>query len=451
MTGSRPRRLSILDAAFLGMETRDTPMHVGALLVFSLPKNAPADFVQSVVQRYRTPTAIGRPWNLKLAPVMLGRLLPAMVETGDIDFHYHVRHSALPDPGGERELGELISHLHSQPLDRTRPLWTCHVIEGLHDRQFAIYIKIHHALADGIKGARMICASLRDKPGTQFVPPWESQPASRSRTGRSKQAPASLAWLKTLPGAFKPLFVRKPGAAPVLRPFEAPNSALLNGRVTGARRIATQQLELDRIKRIARRAGASVNDVFLAVCSAALRRHLLASDALPAAPLTAGVPMSLRADGDDASGNAVGFVWASLATDVDDPRARIAAIRASIGAWKQHLQSLDAAARLPFATLTFTPAVVALVSGFGAQLPPPMNVIISNVPGPERHLYLGGARLEAMYPVSIPVQGLALNITCVSYAGTLNVGFTGSRDRLPHLQRLAVYARDALDELDAAI
>ena len=148
MARSAPKRLSILDASFLTMESRDTPMHVGALQIFSLPKNAPADFIKSIVQRYRAPSALGKPWNLKLADVPFSRLSPATEIASDVDFHYHVRHSALPDPGGERELGELISHLHSQPLDRSRPLWTCHIIEGLHDNRFAIYIKIHHALTD---------------------------------------------------------------------------------------------------------------------------------------------------------------------------------------------------------------------------------------------------------------------------------------------------------------
>lgn len=452
MTHSPARRLPILDASFLGMETRDTPMHVGALQIFTLPKDAPANFVKAIVDRYRAPLAVATPWNLKLAAVPLGRLLPALQEAGDIDFHYHVRHSALPDPGGERELGELISHLHSQPLDRTRPLWTCHVIEGLHDRQFAIYIKIHHALTDGVKGARMICASLAQTAGDEPTPPWERREAAPEAT-RARQRAAErllpLSWAKDLPRALKPLFVRPRGTAAVTRPFEAPYSTLLNGPVTGARRIATQQLELADVKRVATLAGASVNDVFLAVCSAALRRHLLANDAFPQRSLTAGVPMNLRSAGDDA-GNAVGFLWAALGTEIEDPRERIAAIRASMVAWKDHLNQLPAAARLPFTTLAFTPAVAVLVAGLGARVRPPMNVVISNVPGPQQPLYLGAAQMVALYPISIPIQGLALNITCVSYAGKLNIGFTGSRDRLPSLQRIAVYASEALAELEQA-
>jgi diacylglycerol O-acyltransferase len=455
MTRSAPKRLSILDASFLSMEIRDTPMHVGALQVFSLPKNAPADFIKSIVRRYRAPSALGKPWNLKLADVPLARVSPATEIAKDVDFHYHVRHSALPDPGGERELGELISHLHSQPLDRSRPLWTCHVIEGLHDNRFAIYIKIHHALTDGVKCARMICASLSDKESGENAPPWELREPDEKYSGASQkqshQTKASTDWLSVMAKAFKPLFIRELGATPVRRPFEAPHSKFLNGRVTGARRIATQQLELADVKRVAKLAGASVNDVFLAVCSAALRRHLLANNALPAQPLIAGVPMNMRAEGGEGGGNAVGFLWASLATEVENPRERLMDIRASMAAWKDHLKSLPPQARLPFATLTFMPAVAVLTSGFGASVPPPMNVIISNVPGPDKKLYLGVAPMEAIYPVSIPIQGLALNITCVSYAGKLNIGFTGSRDRLPSLQRLAVYSAEALVELEAAV
>ncbi|MGH8504503.1 MAG: WS/DGAT/MGAT family O-acyltransferase [Stenotrophobium sp.] len=452
-----PQRLSILDASFLGMETRDTPMHVGALQAFRLPPDAPPDFVKQVVKRYRTPGEMTPPWNLKLAAVPLARLLPAMIRTDDVDFHYHVRHSALPDPGGERELGELISHLHSQLLDRTRPLWTCHVIEGLHGGRFAIYLKIHHALTDGVKGVRMVCGSLDAGPGDGLVPPWKMRKSGeRSRSVSDERRPLKetavpLQWPQVMLRAFRPLLRREAGAAAVLRPFEAPNSALLNGRVTGTRRIATQQLSLDRVKRVAKQNGASLNDVFLAVCSAALRRHLLENDALPEKSLIAGVPMSLRVEGVEGGedgGNAVGFLWAALGTQIADPQRRLAAIHDSMNAWKNHLHSLPPRMRLVFTSLIFAPAVAVLTAGMGARVRPPMNIVISNVPGPDKPLYLGAARMEAIYPVSIPIQGQALNISCVSYAGKLNIGFTGSRDRLPHLQRIAVYAGAALAELE---
>jgi WS/DGAT/MGAT family acyltransferase len=162
------------------------------------------------------------------------------------------------------------------------------------------------------------------------------------------------------------------------------------------------------------------------------------------------MPVSLRRPG-ETTGNAVGYLWANLATDLADPRQRLDAIQASTSAAKAHLNTMPPGARKLFTTLTMTPVIAVRVAGLGARVRPPMNLTISNVPGPREPLYLNGARLEAFYPVSIPSQGQALNITCVTYDGKLNIGFTGCRDSLPHLQRLAVYAGDALAELEAAL
>jgi WS/DGAT/MGAT family acyltransferase len=435
-------------------------MHVAALQIFVLPRNAPRDFVQRIVRRMRTPRAIARPFNLKLADSPLSRLAPAMGEDPDIDLDYHVRHSALPAPGGERELGELVSRLHGQPLDRSRPLWTCHVIEGLAGNRFALYTKIHHALADGVRGVQITAGSLGTRPAKDnWTVPWAApRRKSRSRVGkdrgRSEERVSNirlLEWPGLIPRAMAPLLGRVTRATPIRMPFEAPRS-VLNVRVSGARRVATQRLDLRKIRRIARKSGGSVNDVFLAVCSSALRRHLDSIGKLPESSLVAGVPVSLRAESSDANaGNAIGFLWASLGTDLGDPVARLRSIQASMRASKDHLRSLPSAVRSSYTMMTMSPVIVVLLSGLGTRVKPPMNVIISNVPGPADTLYLDRARMEAIYPVSIPFQGLALNITCVSYAGYLDVGFTGSRDSLPHLQRLAVYAGDALTELDRAL
>ncbi|MCK5771754.1 wax ester/triacylglycerol synthase family O-acyltransferase [Algiphilus sp.] len=453
------RRLSLLDATFLQIERRETPMHVAALQVFQLPDDASADFCRSVVQKLRGPEKLGRPWNLRLAQVPLSRMAPATETAPTIDMAYHVRHTCLPAPGGERELGELISHLHSTTLDRSRPLWTCHVIEGLENGRFAIYTKVHHALVDGIKGMHLLTRGLATTPGTDnWMVPW----AEVASAGRRKRAGGEAAgrsgsggvpltqWPRLAARSMRPL-LRRPGSRDdetVRLPFEAPRS-ILNGPVTGARRVATQRFPLARIKTLARRADCSVNDIFLALCGAALRRHLLDNGKLPERSLIAGVPVSLRAEsGDDEAGNAVGFLWSVLGTELSDPQARLAAIRRSMQASKAHLQSLPGAARSVYTMSTMAPAIGVLLSGQGARLRPSMNVVISNVPGPDRALYLDGARMEAMYPVSIPIQGLGLNITCVSYDGQLTVGFTGSRDSLPRLQRIAVYAGEALDELE---
>lgn len=448
------RRLSLLDGSFLNIETREAPMHVAGLQVFQLPPKAPRGFVKEVVRRLRAPTALAPPFNLKLADVALSRLAPAVIEDRSIDLDYHVRHSALPDPGGERELGELVSHLHSQTLDRSRPLWTCHVIEGLEGKRFALYVKVHHALVDGQRAMKLLTRCLGNAPGADnWQAPWAAredsprEPASKPANTRP-QAIRAQEWPRLMARALKPLLRREAGIEPIGRPFDAPRS-VLNGRVTAARRVATQRLELARIKAVGKRHKASVNDVFLALCGSALRRQLLDGDQLPQDSLIAGVPVSLRDEHSAAdAGNAVGFLWARLGTELAEPKARLRAIQLSMQASKQHLQSLPAPARMAYTTLAMAPAIGVLMSGLGPRFKPPMNVVISNVPGPGEPLYLGGARLEGMYPVSIPFQGLGLNITCVSYAGQLTIGITGCRDTLPHLQRIAVYIGDAMDELE---
>jgi WS/DGAT/MGAT family acyltransferase len=232
-------------------------------------------------------------------------------------------------------------------------------------------------------------------------------------------------------------------------PFEAPPS-VLNTRVTAARRVATQQLPLARVQNVAAGTGTSVNDVFLAICGAAIRRHVQEWGELPSRSMIAGVPVSLRQEG-DTDANSVGFVWATLGTELDDPRARLAAVHSSMRASKDQLRVLSPQARKTFTMAFMAPVIGVLMSGLGDRLRSPMNVTISNVPGPRGTAYLAGARLEALYPISVPFQGQGLNITCITYDGQFNIGFTGARDAVPHLQRLAGYAADALAELEATL
>jgi len=448
------KRLSVLDAVFLHLETKETPMHVASLMTFKLPDDAPRDFVRSLVQAYRAPVPLSRPWNVKLIRVPFSGVAPAVAEDRGIDLDYHVQHAALPKPGGERELGELISYLHGQTLDRSRPLWTCHIIEGLEGKRFAIYIKIHHALTDGINGIRMVSRSLAQSPDGTWRAPWQAEMSPTQRVMRSKQGggePLRISqWPSIVRQAMHPIFnTQSAAAAPVMLPFQAPRTAL-NGPVTAARRVATQLLDLSRIQALAIKSNSSVNDVFLALCSSALRKHLSSQGALPNEALVAAVPISLREPGVD-GGNAVGFLWANLGSELADPVDRLRAIRASMQASKNHLREMPQKARVYYTMLTMTPAIGAMLSGLGAKVRPPMNLTISNVPGPEQQLYLDGSELEAIYPISIPLQGQGLNITCISYAGFLAVGFTGSRDSLAKLQRIAVYTGEALDELESAL
>jgi WS/DGAT/MGAT family acyltransferase len=240
------------------------------------------------------------------------------------------------------------------------------------------------------------------------------------------------------------------GERDLVVPLTAPRS-ILNTRISRSRRFATQSIAVARLKAIAAKAGGTLNDVVMALCGASLRRYLDEIGALPTDPLIAMIPVNVRPKDDPGGGNAVGAILASLATDLADPVERLRAVMASMSKAKEQLAGMPKAAIIQYSALLMAPFLLQTLPGAAGRVTPTFNVVISNVPGPDHDLYFNGARLEAAYPMSIPVHGLALNITCGSYAGTLNFGFIGCRDTLPHLQRMAVYCGEAMTELEHAI
>ncbi|MBS3805447.1 MAG: wax ester/triacylglycerol synthase family O-acyltransferase [Oleiphilaceae bacterium] len=458
------KRLGTLDASWLAVESEDTPMHVGNLQIFSLPEKAPDTFLRDLLERMKADFEVAEPWCYRLArPSFVGRLLaPAWKVDKKIDLDYHVRHSALPKPGSERELGILVSRLHSNPLDFSRPLWECHIIEGLENNRFALYTKMHHSMIDGISGVRLLQRVLSKDPNeTGMLPPWSLRPQSErgDRAGRESGVVGTLAQALEaikIQADVAPRLVSAMGRLvqsarhsedDLTAPFSGPSS-VLNKRVTGQRRFATQHYQLDRLKTVASAANASLNDVVLYLSGSALRRFLIEQNSLPEASLTAGIPVNIRPADDEGTGTAISFMIASLATNEANPDARMEQIKHSTKRAKEHLQTLPRHALNQYTMLLMSPYILQLMSGLGGRMRPVFNVTISNVPGPEDTLYYEGARLEAMYPVSLIAHGGALNITCLSYAGSLNFGFTGCRDTLPSMQRLAVYTGDALDDLE---
>ncbi len=454
-------RVSPVDAAWLLLESRDTPMHVGGLMEFTRPPDAGPDYLKAQVDRMRTAKTLPQPWNLKLvgAPV-IGERLPLMQTVSEVDLDLHVRHSALPHPGGQRELGVLVSRLHGHPLDLHRPLWEVHVIEGLKDDRFAIYMKIHHSLIDGTSAMRMLLRALSTDPGDRETPAfWTVGPGDRREAQDGHENPLSRLLGAARDGAsalggLGKSAVDLAGAAlgdgPLRAPFSAPSSAL-GGGIEGQRRFATQQYELSEIKALAKAGGCKLNDVVLYLCSTALRRYLTEHAHLPGRSLTAMIPVNLRGADDNRPGTAIGFMVADLATSVGDPRERLQAIMRSTAAAKEQLASVPRETLQLQAVALNGPYIAGLLAGLQGRAPTPANIAISNVPGPPEPLYFNGSRLDAIYPVSLLLHGNALNITCVSYAATLNFGLIGARDTLPHLQRLAIYLRDALEELSAIL
>lgn len=458
------KRLNPIDASWLLVESADTPMHVGGLAIYELPDGEGREFFERLDADLRDSKEFFPPWNLRLAAPALKSLVPFWRE-GDVDVEYHLRRLAVPSPGGERQLGQLIARLHSYPLDLRRPPWECEVIEGLEGNRFAIYTKLHHSLIDGIAGMRLLQRSMSTDiaKSRKLKPFWSIGPEKRSKP---EEPPPTLTnalahaldsvWSQVrsapeLIHAFKELL--RGGAAegrPLFAPFDTPALAI-NGRIGSQRRFATQQFALDRMKSVAKAANCTLNDVVLAICGAALRRFLYETGELPDKPLTAGIPVSVRPADDEGGGNAITFIIATLGTDIAEPVKRLAAISGSTRRAKEHVQSLPRQAMTQYTLLLMAPYTLSLLTGLAGRTRPMFNVTVSNVPGPAETLYYRGARLQAAYPVSLVSHGQALNITCQSYAGTLNFGFTGCRETLPHMQRIAVYTGEALAELETAL
>jgi WS/DGAT/MGAT family acyltransferase len=323
--------MSPTDSLFLLGESREQPMHVGGLQVFELPDGADASMLRSAYERMLAETDVA-PLFARRAYRSLGTLGQwAWAHDRDVDLEHHLRHSALPQPGRVRELLALVSRLHSTLLDRHRPLWELHLIEGLAGNRFAVYSKLHHSVMDGVSGMRLLQNSLSTDPDETEVPAFWTQRPRRSGPRPERRNPL-LSMPKTVLEAFADMAKLTPRmltiAEQALRsqaatlPGEAPRS-MLNVAITGSRRYAAQSYSLERMRLVAKGAGVTVNDVLLAMSAGALRTYLLEHDALPDAPLVAMTPVSLRGrDDEQASGNAVGAILASLATDEADPERR---------------------------------------------------------------------------------------------------------------------------------
>jgi WS/DGAT/MGAT family acyltransferase len=457
---------------FLYGESRETMFHVAGMLPFTPAPGTPPDHLRDLMDEIRE-AAVHTPWNLRLkSPDFLRNPLQSWVEETHIDREYHVRRSALPTPGDERELGILVSRLHGYQVDFHRPPWEAHLIEGLEGGRFALYVKVHHALVDGFSAMRILSNTLSSDPSDKthplffsvppkVRPPREDKPKEKDREKGEPEGvlfPELLAAVRAQYGGAKSVAKalmnvvrsKRAGDHELVSPLEAPR-CILNAKISKSRRFATQKLATTRLRAVAKAVGGTLNDVILALSAGSLRKYLVEMDALPSAPLVAMLPVAVRAKDDEGGGNAVGAILASLATDVADPAKRIQTIVASTTHAKQQLQGMSKAAILSYSALLTAPSMVQMIPSTAGHVRPTFNVVISNVPGPEEARYFRGARLEAAYPMSIPVHGQALNITCNSYAGSVCFGFTGCRDTVPHLQRLAVYCGEAMDELEEAL
>jgi diacylglycerol O-acyltransferase len=461
------RQLTSLDAQFLALENARQAGHVGSLAILD-PSTAPAGRLgcPEVAALLRERLPLLPPLRWRLAEVPFGLDYPYWVDDPEFDLDYHVRELALASPGNDDQLAEQTARIMSRPLDRARPLWELYVIEGLESGYVAVLTKIHHAVVDGLSGAEIMGLLLDLAPEGRELPEPAANHAGHVPGGMELFARGLLGvprypvrMLRSLPAAIPHLdqtpFGVLPGAGAVSRlaaraqrlaggttvqtNLVAPKTSF-NAPVTAHRRFDFGKLPLADVKAVKNAHGVTVNDVVVSICAGAVRHWLVVHDELPDDPLIAQIPVSVRTDEEFGTfGNRILLMAAPLHTEIEDPVERLRATHESLAVMKERHRALPAAL-LQDANHFVPPAVFAraarLTFRYSTSRPgrPTWNLVISNVPGPQFPLYLAGARLTANYPVSVITDGMGLNITVMSYMGSLDFGLVADRDQMPDLE-----------------
>jgi diacylglycerol O-acyltransferase / wax synthase len=455
-------RLSAVDASFLAQEGHTSHMHVGAVLVFEGPPPSYEDFCNQVrgrlhfVPRYRQ--------KLAVPPLETGR--PLWVDDANFNLEYHLRHTALPAPGSEEQLRALAARIHSQQLDRSKPLWETWLVQGLEDNRFAIISKTHHALVDGIAGVDLITVLFDPTPVPREIPhegePWmpQSEPSAIDMAARGVKGLAKLPFQVTgraLGAAARPgqtldsARVAVEGLGEVvwagLNP--APDTPL-NVDIGPHRRLAFVRCELEQFKLVKNEFGGTVNDVVLAVVSGALKDWLRSRGVrTEGLELRALVPVSIRGkDQHGQLGNQLAVMRGPLPVYVEDPVARLRVVKAAMDGLKESKQAVGAEVLTSMQNFA-PPTILAQASrlNFSTRL---FNLLVTNVPGPQFPLYLLGRELLDLFPVAFLPRNHALAIAIMSYNGGIDFGLLGDYDAMADIDFVGERIEASLDELAKA-
>jgi WS/DGAT/MGAT family acyltransferase len=499
-------KLTSMDSMFLYMETPEMPMHVGSIALFKPAKDYRGDFFEDFKAQVAGRLHLAPALRRKLARPVLDLDNPSWIEDEAFDLNRHMFRAALPEPRDEASLNRLVGWMHAKLLNRARPLWEFYVFEGLPGNQVALYAKIHHAMIDGGAGVALskIVYDLVPDPAPResqtaeassgdrktsaaelagaiaqtafglWRRPFEKDaaPISLPRTGRTDfgsvlidhaltQMETGLKVAAAMPAMAKAAADALPGLLDPQKlkqlPQMIPPTTPLNAAISSERSFGTSTLSLKKVKAVAKAAGGKANDVILAVSAGVLRRWLEEQKALPDKPLSAAIPVSLREEGNADTNNQAFAMTCRIATDVADPKERLAQIiqasgeaKAMISPLKDFVPHVQSASTLGMPIAMQVLALLYGRSGLSNVLPPTANVIISNVPGPPVPLFAAGARMLDLWPVSIAVHGMGLNITVQSYMDKMAVGLIAGANVLPDVQRLADMMVEELDVLAAA-
>ncbi|MFV0523300.1 MAG: wax ester/triacylglycerol synthase family O-acyltransferase [Acidimicrobiales bacterium] len=474
------KQLTGMDAGFLYMETPTTFGHVSSLAIYDRPDDENFKPYETFREHIQARLPLLEPFRRRLVEVPFQMDHPWWVEDPAFDLDFHVRHIGIPPPGGDIELAEQVARIISRPCDRARPLWEAYVIEGLESGRWATLIKIHHATIDGAAGAEMLTMMLspdenQPVPDLGSPPDTERVPSPEEMVGRTMMNFASRPerFMKAQMRAMREAaaIARDRGttemarsmthmfdwAAPAAAANQAPAATApptpFNKSITASRRFAFRSTRLSDVKTVKNAAGVTVNDVVMAVCGGALRRYLRRHNMLTDRPLQAGVPVSIRTgEEEDTWTNRVSSLVASLPTHLEDPAERLKFAHDAMAEAKQNFQLIPADALQDFTQFS-PPAVFTQAAGLmtrlrmGDRMATPVNLVISNVPGPRHALFLGPAKLVHYYPVSTIAEGQGLNITVQSYEDKLDFGIVGDRTLVPDIWDLLDMMIDELDSL----
>jgi WS/DGAT/MGAT family acyltransferase len=464
------QQLSGLDASFLHMETGRSFGHVSSLSIYRRPADRTFRPFAAFRAQLENRLPLIEPFRRRLVEVPLGLDRPYWIADPDFDLDFHVREIALARPGTAQQLAEQVARIIARPLDRARPLWEVYVIEGLKGGDFGILTKIHHATIDGASGVELLTIML-DSDATGAGPDpgpddWQPDqvpsaielmqrtalnlalnPGRAARLGMAAAGEMARALRRVdVADALDQLRRRLPGGRspeqrdrpPVLPRVAAPPTPF-NRSISPHRRFAMGSVPLEDVKDIKNHLGVTLNDVVMAVCAGALRRWLQAHDALPTDPLVAMVPVSIRSgDERDRWTNRVSGILARLPTDLQNPVDRVRAMHDTMVAAKEQFDLLPADLIVDLSQFT-APALATRAARLAAatrisdRVNPPVNVVISNVPGPRLPVYLAGAQMTHYYPVSTITDGIGLNMTVQSYVDTLDFGLVSCRELVPDL------------------
>ena len=467
--------LSGSDAAFLHLESPETPMHVGGLAILELPADYSGDFMEDVRNHIQNRMHMAPIFQRKLINMPFDIANPIWVMDEDIDIEYHIRHVIVPPPANRNTVDKLVARLHSSLLDRSRPLWEMHILDGLPvpsdkpkgTRYVGLYSKMHHAALDGM-GGQVLMEAIMD---VTAVPRAASKRKRRREPARGDNygiaeltasgvmhnVSQSIKLTKNLPKLSRKAFdMLKPMKNPDGSNIEKMNwlapKTPLNATITNQRSFARFSIPYADTRKIAKLNNVSLNDVVMAISGEGMIRYFADEGFSVEETMLAAIPVSVRPEGNTELSNQVSMARMSLATNIKDPLERLQAINAS----SSHAKSLmsDVKSIMP----TDFPSIGApwLMSSIAStltrarvanSLPPFANVLISNVPGPNITLYFAGAKQISTYPVSIPYHGMGLNITLQSYDGWLDFGVISCQKLMPDVHELAQHMKDAHKEL----